>query len=204
MRNAVFFILLFLLLGNCATNKLGQVDSPKEAVKFQRKLNKQYGSVKKSPLKAEDLAVFKGLDFFEVDLAYRVEATFKRTPNEKAFEMKTTTDRLPVYVKYGEVHFKIKGEDFQLNIYQNQALVKKKGYEDYLFIPFTDLTNGEQTYAGGRYIDLRIPKGDKVIIDFNKAYNPYCVYNYKYSCPIPPGDNHLETPILAGVKKGLL
>ncbi len=73
-------------------------------------------------------------------------------------------------------------------------------FENYLFLPFTDLTNGNGTYGGGRYIDLEIPKGDTMVIDFNKSYNPYCAYNGKYSCPIPPKENDLNIAIKAGVK----
>ena len=80
-------------------------------------------------------------------------------------------------------------------------LIKKDGYKDYLFLPFSDLTCGKDSYIGGRYIDMRIPKSNTVLIDFNKAYNPYCAYSYKYSCPIVPLDNDLDIEILAGVKK---
>ena len=72
-------------------------------------------------------------------------------------------------------------------------------YSNHLFIPFNDITNGVETYDAGRYIDLEIPKGDTIIIDFNKAYNPYCAYNDGYSCPIPPEENNLEVEVKAGV-----
>jgi hypothetical protein len=103
-------------------------------------------------------------------------------------------------VKYGIVTFNLKRNAYRLNVYQNQDLMKKEGYEDYLFLPFLDDTNGEESYGGGRYIDLRIPEGDEVVIDFNKAYNPYCAYNEKYSCPIVPRENYLDLKVEAGVK----
>ena len=78
--------------------------------------------------------------------------------------------------------------------------MNEDGFKDYLFLPFMDDTNGEQTYAGGRYIDLRIPEGNTLKIDFNKAYNPYCAYNEKYSCPIVPRENYLDVAVKAGVK----
>lgn len=114
--------------------------------------------------------------------------------------MKTNTTRTPEYVKYGELHFDLQGRRFLLNIYQNIELIKTEGYEDYLFLPFSDETNGVETYGGGRYIDAAIPEGDSLTIDFNKAYNPYCAYNEKYSCPIVPRQNYLNTRIEAGVK----
>ncbi len=168
---------------------------------FQDNLNAQFANKSESPLTDEDLKTFKTLDFFEINKKFIVEAKFVKSENEKIFEMKTSTNRLPKYVKYGELFFTIDDFEFKLNVYQNIDLIKKSGYEDYLFLPFSDLTCTKQSYIGGRYIDLRIPKNDKIIIDFNKAYNPYCAYNYKYSCPIVPLENDLKIEILAGVKK---
>ena len=88
--------------------------------------------------------------------------------------MKTSTDRLPEYVKYGEAHFTLESKKLVLSIFQSTKHEEQEGYEDYLFIPYTDLTSGDGSYGGGKYIDARIPEGDKIIIDFNKAYNPYC------------------------------
>ena len=114
--------------------------------------------------------------------------------------MPTSTDRKALERVYGIAYFTIGTGNYQLEIYQNLDLLDQEGYEDYLFLPFTDNTNGETTYAGGRYIDLSIPSGDSLLIDFNKAYNPYCVYNKKYSCPIVPEVNYIDTDINAGVK----
>lgn len=171
------------------------------AEKFQMELNQSFLDSLKSPLKKEDLKTFKGLNFFPLNEKFIVEATFIRTKKEKAFGMKTTTSRTPLYVKYGELHFTMGGKNLKLNVYKNIDLSKKLGYEDYLFLPFSDLTCGEESYIGGRYLDMRIQKGKKWTIDFNKAYNPYCAYNYEYSCPIVPLENDLDIEILAGVKK---
>jgi uncharacterized protein (DUF1684 family) len=115
--------------------------------------------------------------------------------------MKTTTDRLPEYIKYGEVHFSLDGQNFTLEVYQSPEIMKRPGYEDYLFIPFTDETNGHETYDVGRYIEFRIPKSEDVVVDFNQSYNPYCSYSPNFSCPIPPAVNQLTIAILAGEKK---
>lgn len=168
---------------------------------FRNELTTVFADSIKSPLTTEDRRNFHGLDFFAPDAKYFVNAQFRRTKNEKPFEMKTSTARLPIYVKYGELTFTLDGKMFKLNVYQNVELVKKKEYTDYLFLPFSDLTSGKETYIGGRYIDLKIPKGDTMAIDFNQAYNPYCAYNYKYSCPIVPLENDLGIEIKAGVKK---
>ena len=197
MKKLLFIINFLFLFGANAQEKWTE-----ESAKLsQEQLNKEYATVGESPLMDEDLAVFKGLNFFPINSKFAVEATFVRTENEKIFKMKTSTARLPEYVKYGEFHFTIDNVVYKLNVYQNIDLTKKEGYEDYLFLPFADLTCGKESYIGGRYIDMRIPKSETIIIDFNTAYNPYCAYNHKYSCPIVPFENDLSIEIRAGVKK---
>ena len=178
-----------------------QEKATQTAQEFQDELNKSYADKEKSPLTEEDFKTFTHLDFFPITDEFIIKAKFIRARKEKPFEMKTTTARLPVYKKYGELHFTFEGNEYKLNVYQNLDLIKKEGYEDYLFLPFTDSTNGNETYIGGRYIDCRIQKELEWTIDFNKAYNPYCAYNYEYSCPIVPLENDLNIEILAGVKK---
>lgn len=196
MKAFVMLCLLAAFYTACSQNK----ETLTATTDFQREMNADFKDATKSPLKEKDRKNFKGLDFFPFNADYVITATFKRTPDEKAFKMKTTTSRLPVYVKYGEITFTLNGKPYQLNLYQNQDLIKKEGYEDYLFLPFLDDTNGEATYGGGRYIDVRIPEGETMIIDFNTAYNPYCAYNEKYSCPIVPRENYISAKIEAGVK----
>ena len=171
------------------------------AFQFQERLNREFADSISSPLQAEDLVKFKHLDFFPVNDSYLVQAEFIKIKGGKVFQMKTSTDRLPKYKVYGLLRFELDGKKLELFVYQNQELKKKKGYEDYLFLPFTDYTNGIDTYGAGRYIDMRIPKTNMVILDFNKAYNPYCAYNKRYSCPVVPSENDLPIEIRAGVKK---
>ena len=176
-------------------------DDPfEQAVLFQKELNQEFSDPKSSPLKKKDLASFKTLSFFPIDTTFSVKAKLERTPDEQPFFMPTTTERMSQEVLYGVVRFEVHGEKFSLNVYQNIVLRETEEFRDYLFLPFSDLTNGEETYGGGRYIDLTIPEGDSLTINFNKAYNPYCAYNAKYSCPIVPKENNLNYAIKAGVK----
>jgi len=167
----------------------------------QDELNKEYTNPETTILKPEDFKNFTGLEFYPIDERFIVKARLIRTPNEKPFLMPTTTNRLPEYVKYGEAHFSIDGKDFVLSLFKSTQPYDEPGYEDYLFLPFTDLTSGDSSYGGGRYLDQRIPVGDTLTLDFNKAYNPYCAYNERYSCPIPPKENDLLIRIEAGVKE---
>ncbi|TRX37596.1 DUF1684 domain-containing protein [Flavobacterium restrictum] len=171
------------------------------AKKFQKELNTEYADAKTSPLLPEDLATFKVLDFYPINEKFFVIARFIRTKKEKPFAMATSTDRKPMYVKYGEAYFTLDKKEFKLNIYRNIALSKEKKYKDYLFLPFSDLTSGRESYIGGKYIDLKIPAGDTIFIDFNTSYNPYCAYSHRYSCPKVPLENDLDVEIRAGVKK---
>ncbi|MCI9845735.1 DUF1684 domain-containing protein [Flavobacterium pectinovorum] len=195
MKNSV---LILLLVFNC-TYSQGKF-SKNDAEKFQKTINTEYADAKTSPLKEEDLKLFKSLEFYPINSRYFVNAKFVPAKNEKAFDMKTSTSRRPKYIKYGTVFFTIDGVALQLSLYQDVQLSKSDKYKDHLFLPFSDLTCGKGSYAGGRYIDLKIPKGDRISIDFNQAYNPYCAYNYKYSCPIVPSENDLNVEIKAGVK----
>ena len=192
----LFLLFLMVFSVGCAQEKQmlnGETD-------WQKKMNSDFKDATKSPLKDKDRKKFTGLDFYKFDSTYVVTAKLKRTPNAKPFKMKTTTERRPDYVQYGIITFNLKGKEYQLSIYQNLGLIDEEGYEDYLFLPFLDDTNGNGSYAGGRYTEARIPDGDTIIIDFNTAYNPYCAYNDKYSCPIVPRENYLATEVNAGVK----
>lgn len=166
---------------------------------YQDKMDREFADPEESILKPEDLAEFKGLKWYPIDLNYRVTARLERTPEAKPFLMPTTTERKPEYMQYGILHFTLQGQELTLPVYRSTAGYDDPQYADYLFCPFTDWASGDGAYGGGRYIDLHIPEGDKIVLDFNKSYNPYCAYNERYSCPIPPKENDLPVRIEAGV-----
>jgi len=212
MRLALFLLLFVVVLSSACKEKKKYhddvkdktIEAPTDALAdiltFQKELNEEFKNPEESPLPDRYRKNFETLDFFAPDTAYVVEARFVRTPESLPFLMSTTTDRKSKEVVYGIAHFELNGKKRQLEIYQNQELMQQEEFRDYLFLPFTDDTNDKETYAGGRYIDLRIPESDMIQIDFNKAYNPYCAYNKKYSCPIVPSVNALDTEVRAGVK----
>ena len=191
------FGICFLLLG-----QMGLAQCQENAEKFQKKLDKQYRSAKHSPLTEEDRAHFTNLDYYPINADFCLEAKWVPTPEESPFEMPTSNvDRNKTFVKYGELHFAIRGEKMKLNVYQNLKVVQQRKYRNHLFIPFTDLTTGEDSYGGGRYIDWEAPKdGEQAVLDFNQCYNPYCAYSTGWSCPIPPKENFLDVRVEAGVK----
>jgi len=168
--------------------------------RFQGELRTEYENPNTSPLSAKAKQNFKGIHFFPFNTKYAVDARFVRTPQEKPFQMSTSGGIRKTYIKYAEVFFMLDKKEYKLNVYQSQDLIKSAEYKDYLFIPFTDATSGKETYEGGRYIDLNIPQSDHILINFNKAYHPYCAYTDGYNCPIPPQENTLPIKIEAGVK----
>lgn len=147
----------------------------------------------------------KYLHFFTPDSSFKVIAAFEKINDVQGFSMPTSTKVMQQYYKYGKVSFKVNNRICQLFVYQSKDLMLTKDYANYLFIPFTDVTNGTDTYEGGKYLDLTIQDiiNNTIVIDFNKAYNPYCCYIAGYSCPVPPKENALEVSINAGEKKYL-
>ena len=157
-----------------------------------------------SPLTKADFDRFDSIPYFKIDTNYIVTAHIKLTPDAEPFEMLTSTDRRPVYVTHGILHFELKERHYQLSAYKNMAYLEDEEYFKYMFIPFADETNGLETYGGGRFMELLIPEADSLILDFNQTFNPLCAYNHRYSCPKPPAENHLNVKIEAGVKTGLV
>lgn len=198
MKYLVFFLLLFVGDSMLSQKKIEEITS--DNLSYRESLNQHYADSAHSPLTVEARKEFDSLPFFPVDTHYYVIAKFELVKNSMPFMMKTSTKRKPAYKLYAKAVFVLNDTTYTLNLYQNLGLIRNPNYRDYLFLPFNDYTNGNETYGGGRYLDLRIPKGDTIVIDFNKAYNPYCAYTDGYSCPVPPKENSLPTVIKAGVR----
>ena len=193
MRNLLLF---FLFTSGLAFSQ----QSKNEVLIYQNTLNDSYFNAKESPLKPEEINHFKGLFFYDYNADFVVLAKLEKLANEKTFQMPTSSGKTQNYKRYGILKFNIQGENFELEVYQNLNLIQRKGYEKHLFLPFIDLTSGNETYGAGRYLDIEIPDEDTIWLDFNKAYHPYCAYTSGYSCPITPDVNFLNIKVIAGVK----
>lgn len=146
-----------------------------------------------SPLPLEERESFKGLNYYEPDSAYIVDARFEASASTDTFLMQTTSDDVRNAIKAGTFVFTVNGQEGRLAAYQ---FVGSK-HQSY-FVPFKDATNRSETYPTGRYLDIDIVEGGKYVLDFNLAYNPYCAYNENYSCPLVPAENELPFAIKAG------
>ena len=204
MRLFILFSLI-LVLPSCAEKRYhddqGSVNLDTipvvlhEAYQWQNEKNQTFKGAE-SPLRPKEKTAFKRLSFFTPDTSFLVKALFELEPEPKAFDMPTTANSFTKEVVYGRLYFSLKGVPQVLEVYRAH-----EAQDDYLFLPFFDKTSGVSTYGGGRYIDLSYPLADSVLIDFNKAYNPYCAYNPKYACALVPAVNALSVAAEAGEKR---
>lgn len=152
-----------------------------------------------SPLKPEDKALFQGLSYFTPNELYCVEARFEELSRQDTVRLQTSDNEIRTMLRAGYLHFLIGKDSCRLTAFRYTGVEGRmqQGY----FVPFKDATNGTDTYRPGRYVDVQIPsKGNPYIVDFNRAFNPYCNYNEDYSCPLVPQENILVVRIEAGEK----
>ena len=142
----------------------------------------------------------KHFRFFPINKDYNVSAYFERVFDTVGFTMPTSAGTVKYFYKYGRLDFMIDGKECLLYVYQGKELMQTETYKDYLFVPFTDASTGNESYGSGRYLEFykKDIQGDSLQLDFNKAYNPYCAYATGYKCPIPPRENRLALVIKAG------
>ena len=149
-----------------------------------------------SPVPPDKRQNFLPLAYFPPSVAYRVPAVLRVSPERVSIEMPTSTGQRRTMEHVGTLEFSVRGQSLSLGAFV------EAGSRDLnrLFVPFTDLTSGSETYPAGRYLDLDLTRTGIYLVDFNRAYNPYCYYNPTYDCPYPPRSNRLQTPIRAGEK----
>lgn len=220
MKHLIYILLTIFILTSCSKKITESVSSTTDPPVMETKVkspkaqapNTHYANItewQKTEMTTyiEAFNVFEEKEFTEEDFTfYPIDPTFQiiadvvLTPNTEVFEMKTSGNKTPRYREYAIMNFEFAGQPQSLVLYQNIDMIDHPEYGDYLFCPFYDVTNGDTTYGGGRYLDVKIPDGEKMLIDFNKCYNPYCAYLDKFNCPITPIENTIDLPIRAGMK----
>lgn len=200
-RNRIVLFIAFIVLSVIFYYSIENGEESDEAyaakIELKRKENHSFfRNSEESPLSSEEKKLFKGLQYYPADKKYRVTAKLTPVKANKMLIVPTSNGEDRKYIKHSFAEFELDGQWHKLLLLQN--FDKKDGME--LFLAFADATNGEETYGGGRYLDLALfkPGAKQVTLDFNLAYNPYCVFNYDYSCPLPPQENLLDIPIHAG------
>lgn len=149
-----------------------------------------------SPIPPDERDTFETLEYFSPDRTYHVEATVRRHDEPEQLELETSDGWTIEYSRVITFEFELDGEAYELHGYKQEL------DDPTIFVPFSDETTGEETYDGGRYMELEperdLADGDQVTIDFNLAYSPFCAFSETFSCPLPPAENHLDTRIEAG------
>jgi uncharacterized protein (DUF1684 family) len=211
-RNAAFVVLCLLLSGllpgGCGRGKEpadkavqaaaghDDVDNVDDVI-GERQDKDAFFKSDSSPLLAGERGKFRGLDYYPVNPELRFQVRLQRHSSPKTIRMATNTGEIRSGIVYGFFEFTIEDRICRVQVYRLEESFSRPA----LFIPFLDATSGDETYEGGRYIDLTENTSGMYDLDFNRAYNPYCAYNPEYSCPAPPEENALAAPVRAGEKK---
>ena len=179
------------------------VDSWREELEsYRAEKDDQFAASRQSPLPPDEREAFDGLEYFEPDPDYRVAATIELLDDGETVAMETSMDGEQLYYRAARLHFEVpnaEGEPVETSLVAYQRVDHDGGS---LFVPFRDKTTGQQTYPGGRYMELHYEREfenqSEVPVDFNLAYSPFCAYSEAYECPLPPRENWLEVAIPAG------
>lgn len=164
---------------------------------YRETFKKEMLEDERAPLEEADMPFLR---WFAPDDSFYVRCQFTPITNQQPMDVPTSSGRVKSFRDIGVLTFVVANTVCTLHVYQNMTLMQVPDHQDHLFLPFTDPSNGLETYGGGRYIDLvrQDLETAEIWIDFNRAYNPWCAYSDGYNCPIPPRENRLPVPILAG------
>ena len=185
------WLLLSLLIGSACAPKPAEDYQARIAAERARKDEMFRGGGEDSPILAKDLDTFLPLSYFPIEEAYAVPAQLAPAAEQVRLQMPTSTGKLRETTRIGTLEFTLKGQPMKLTAFLEDGSRR-------LFVPFSDLTSGTETYQAGRYMNLDPTPTGIYIVDFNIAYHPYCYYNEEYDCPFPPAENRLPLPIRAG------
>ena len=153
--------------------------------------DENFKSAADSPVPADKRAILLPLSYFPIDESYAVPATLVPSSDRKPLKVPTSTGKLRDLQSVGALKFTLRGQSLKLTAFVEEG-------DRQLFVPFTDLTSGAETYGAGRYMNLDPTPTGIYVVDFNSAYHPYCYYSAEFDCPYPPAENRLTIPIRAG------
>ena len=188
----VIAIIAYSFVGNESNNSTQILDN--EYIKSIQNLRSDKDSYLKkdtaSPI--EDKMKFTGLKYFDINPNFKITGKIDRVTSGQTINITMSGGEVEEYEAYGNVKFGIEGVKCALKIFKTP--------EGNLFLPFKDLTSNKETYGAGRYLDFGVNEvnGNEIMIDFNKAYHPYCAYNHTFTCPVPPAENTLNVEVKAG------
>lgn len=199
-KNIIIILIVSAVVAAAFFYTLTATETPEDYIeKIEGERERQFKFIRfniESPLTDTQKADFKKLSFYQIDPTYRVKARMIPVQNKKVREVPLTDGSKEKYIEHSYAEFELGGNVNRLLLLQSIDEGDKRNF----FLAFADQTSAEDTYGGGRYINARQDGKNSITIDFNLAYNPYCAYNPDYACPLPPRENLLVIPILAGEK----
>jgi uncharacterized protein len=192
-------LLLAALTGACTSGPPAPDEDTgsyiKEVEGSRAEKDRVYGADSQT-IPADKRAIFLPLKYYPVDPALKVPAALRLSKDRPVFDMPTSTGTNRKMQRVGVLEFTLEGTQMSLAAFVEDGTQQITS----LFVPFADLTTGTETYAAGRYLDLKPTPTGFYVIDFNRAYNPTCAYNPTWECPYPPAENRLKVAIRAGEK----
>jgi hypothetical protein len=168
--------------------------------KFRYTKDSLFKFSQESPFDEKEKVRFSELTYYHPHKDYQVEGKLTKFEGNDTIIIGYTKKDDTKFIKFGKVEFNLKEKTQSLMVYKILEQPNKDGSIN-LFIPFTDESNHDETYHGGRYLDIVYKNTPTIALDFNMAYNPSCSYSDRFSCPIPPKENHLPIKVEAGEKK---
>lgn len=194
LRIAVLVLLSMVAAAGCAPAPQAASGYEDEILASRAEKDRLFRESAESPVPPERRAAMLPMRYFPPDPDYRVPAVLRVSADRPVFVVPTSTGQTRSMRRVGVLEFTVKGQPLKLS-----ALVEADDRSvNRLFVPFTDLTSGTETYPGGRYLDLDRTATGLYDLDFNRAFNPYCYYDERFDCPYPPPENRLKVPIRAG------
>lgn len=195
----IFFIMVILFYTIQGSGSLEENRAQKYLAEIQQERQEKNNFMRyddQSPLSKEQKKAFRSLNYYEPDPSFRIEARAEENKEKDLLVLPTSDNKQKPFKKWGYAVFTLEGNEYRLLLLQAAFGANQEG----LFLPFSDATSAKETYGAGRYLDLEEPKNNKIVLDFNQAYNPYCAYSDDNSCPFPPKENLLPVAIRAGEK----
>jgi uncharacterized protein len=198
-KNILILVVAVVILGSLIYTLSGGESTAQYTERIEAERERQFKYLKfnlESPLTTEQKGELEQLSFYPVDETFKVKAKLEPIEVKRMVQIPLTDGSVEKYVRHSFAVFDLYGQEVKLLLLQAANETDKRNF----FLAFADQTSGEETYGGGRYLNLRQDGQRSITIDFNLSFNPYCAYNPEFACPIPPKENILEIPIPAGEK----
>ena len=196
MKAGLLSILLLSTVVGACTLRPAEEDYPAKIAAIRAAKDESFKNDPDSPVPADKKATLIPLAYFPIDESYAVPASLEPSADRSQIQVPTSIGKLRNLERVGALKFSVKGQALRLTAFRDL----ESQDANRLFVPFSDVTSGTETYPAGRYMELDPTPTGIYVVDFNIAYHPYCYYSPEYDCPFPPKENRLALPIRAGEK----